>query len=83
MSRQLRAGPRMFGDEMARALERRTVDPPRGEAQRVERRTQGIGNPSNAREVHRAAVDVDDALEQREGVAVVDIHRANHRAFCG
>ncbi len=78
----LLARPRMFGDEMAGAAKRCAVDPPRLKPERVELRAQYVGDLPDAGEVHRAAVDVDDALEQRECIGVVSIHRGNDRALC-
>ena len=69
-----RASAWMVGDEMAGALERRPVDPPRPETQPVELRPKDIADLAHPREILRAAVDVDDFLQQRKrlGVAGVD-----------
>ena len=67
--------PGCVGDEMPGALPRRAVDPPRREAERVELRAKDVADLAHAREVLRAAVDVDDALEQRERLGVVRVDR--------
>ena len=62
---------------MAGAPERRAVDPPRREAERVELRAQRVAHLPHAREVHRPAVHVHDPLEQRQRLGVVRVDRAN------
>ena len=56
----------MVRDQVAGALERRAVDPGRLEPERVELLAEQIADRADAREVVRAAVDVDGLLEQRE-----------------
>ena len=73
----------MLGDQMPGALERRSVDPTNFEAERFELRTKHIGHGADAREVHRAAVDVHDPLEQRQRLGVVRIDRTSRRALNG
>ena len=73
----LGSGPRMLGDQVAGAMERRAVDPASREAERVELRPEHVADLTHAGEVHRAAVDVHDALEQRERFGVVRVDRAS------
>ena len=60
---QLGSRPRMLGNEMTSPVERGAVDPTRGEAERIELGAQHVGDATHTGEVHRAAVDVDDALQ--------------------
>ena len=68
---------------MSGALERRTVDPSRGEAEGIELGAEHVADAAHAREVHRAAVDVDDALEQRQRARVVRVDVTNDRTLVG
>ena len=83
MRRMRGPGARMIGDKMARALERGAVDPPRAEPERVELGAKRATDLSDALEILRAAVDVDDALEQRECVLVVRVDIGDERALVG
>ena len=67
----------MARDQMTGALPRAAVDPLGLETEGRELRLEHAADAAHAFEVHRAAVDVDDALEQRDrfvGVGV-DIRR--------
>ena len=63
----------MIGDQVARALERRAVDPSRLEAKLLELGGEELADLPHAGEVLRAAVDVDRALEERERLGPVSI----------
>ena len=63
-----------LGHQVARPIERRAVDPARGEAERAQFRAEDVADLPHAREVHRPAVDVDDAFQQRERGVVVGVH---------
>ncbi len=81
MRRNAPARPRPLRDEMARALERRAVDPAGREAQRVELGREQLPHLANAGKVLRPAVDVDGPLEQRQRLAVVRVHVSDDRAL--
>ena len=72
---------RMVGDQVPGALEAAAVDPRRLEPERVELLAEQIPDGAHAREVVRAAVDVDGLLEQRERVGVARVHRGHDRAL--
>src|SRR5205085_10407450 len=74
---QLRSWSGVLGDEMPRTMKRRAVHPVRGEAQRVELDTEHVGDATNAAEIHRSAVDVDDALQERERARVLRVDGAS------
>ena len=59
---QFRTGPRVLGDEVAGTMKRSAIYPSRGEAERVQLDAQHVGDSADTGEVHRPAVDVDDAL---------------------
>ena len=63
----------MVRDEMPGALERRAVDPRGLEAERVELLAEEVADGAHAREIVRAAVDVDGLLEQRQRVGVAGV----------
>ena len=77
------SGPLTLGDEMAGAIERCSVNPARREAERVELPAKDVADRAHAGEVHRAAIDVDDALEQRERLRVASIDGGGERLFLG
>ena len=78
-----RSRARMIGDEMSRALERGAVDPSRAEPERIELGTERAPDFSDALEILRAAVDVDDTLEQRERLMIVRVNVGAERALVG
>jgi hypothetical protein len=82
--KELRSRCRVLRDEMPSTMERRTVHPVCSETQRVQLTAQHVGDTTDASEVHGAAVDVDDALQQRERPCVFGVDGASHGAFvCG
>ena len=83
MSRSFGPGPGMLGHEMSRAVERRRRRPTRREAERVELAAQHVGDATHAGEVHRAAVDVDDALQQAPAFARSRVDCARDDALLG
>ena len=72
----VRAAPLVLGNEVAGTLERGAIDPPRGEAERVELLAHHVTHGAHAGEIHRPAVDVDDALEEGERLAVARVDGA-------
>jgi hypothetical protein len=76
-----RTGPRALGHEMSGALERCAVDPARPEPERVELAAEHGADFPYAVEILSAAVDIDDALEQRERFLVVRVDVADERAL--
>ncbi len=75
------ARPCTLRDEMARALERRSVDPAGREPQRVELGREQLPHLANASDVLRAAIDVDGPFEQCQGLAVVRVDVTDDRAL--
>ena len=69
----LRGRAGMAGDEVAGALPRGAVHPPRLEAERIELGAKDSADLADALVVLRAAVDVDDALEQGDGFGLVGV----------
>src|SRR5262249_17830987 len=78
---QLRAGTRMLGDEMPGPLEGLPVDPGRLEPECVELRAKDVADLPHSCEIHRAAVDVDEALQQRERFGIVFVDGSGDAAF--
>jgi hypothetical protein len=78
---ELLTGSAMLGDQVAGAMERCTIDPLGGEAERIELRAQHVAHLVHAGEVHRAAVDLDQALEEGERAGVLDVDGAGEGAF--
>jgi len=54
----------MLGHEMSGTLERCAVDPARREPKRVELSAKDIAHLTNAGQIERTAIDVDEAFEQ-------------------
>ena len=79
MRRIFGPAPRVLRDQVPGALERGAVDPPRLEAERVELLQEDLADLLHALEVLRAAVDVDDALEQRQRLRVVLVDEGGER----
>ena len=75
--------PRTVGDEVSRAIERRPVDPPRREPQRLELGGEELADLANAGMVLRPAVDVDRAFEQRQRLGIVRVHVGDDGALVG
>ena len=73
----------MLGDEVPGALERGAVDPARLKPERVEFGGEHAPHLSDAVEILCSAVDVDDALEQRERLAVVRVDVGGQGALVG
>ena len=71
----LRRRARVACDEMAGALPGGAVDPLRLESERVELGAKDRADLPHAVEVLRAAVDIDDALEERDGLVLVGVDR--------
>ena len=71
---QLQSCTPMLRDQMSGAFHGALIDPARGEAERVELRPQHVTNGADAGMIAGAAVDVDEALEQRDrgGRALID-----------
>ena len=77
------ARPRPLRDQMAGALERRSVDPAGREAQAVELGREHLPYLAHAGKVLCPAIDVDGSFEERQGFGVVGIHVSDDRAFVG
>ena len=75
--------PGMDGHQMAGALPRGAVDPLCLEAERVELGAEDRADLPDAVEVLRAAVDVDDALEERDGILATGVDRRRDCAIAG
>jgi hypothetical protein len=78
-----RSGSRMIGDEMSAAFDLVLIHPLRLESESVELGAKDRPHLPHTRKVVRAAVDVDDALEQRETFIVVSVDRFHERAIGG
>src|ERR1044071_8016100 len=73
----------MIGDEMSGTLERRTIDPARGKSQLGELVAENASDLFDALEILGTAINVDDALEEHERLAIVSVDEAGERAFVG
>lgn len=69
----------MIRDEMTGPLNGGLIDPPGLEAKAIELRAKQITDRSNASEIQRAAVDIDDLLEQRKPVGILRIDARGNR----
>src|SRR3982751_6703896 len=76
--KELGAGARVLGDEMSRAMKRRAVDPTRREAEGVQLDAQHVAYAPHTGKIHRAAVDVDNTLQQCERSRILGIHRSSN-----
>jgi hypothetical protein len=68
---------------MSGAVKRRAIHPRRREPQPGELLTEDVADRSYAREIVRAAVDVDGFLEQRQRGGVAGVDGGRDRAFGG
>src|SRR5205814_1739957 len=66
----LRPGRPMLADQMARPADGGLIDPLRAEANAIELGAEDPSDLADTLQVHRPAVDVDDALEQRDCLRV-------------
>ena len=78
---ELRTGGRVDGHEVTGAMPRGAVHPLGLEAEAVELGAEDPADLAHAVEVLGAAVDVHDALEERQGVAVVRVRISGDRPF--
>jgi hypothetical protein len=76
-----RSAAAMLGDEMPRTLERRAVGPARREADGLELPPEDAADFADPFEILCAAVDVHDALEQRQRFGVVCVDEVHERAL--
>src|SRR5579884_373777 len=73
----------MLGDQVARAMKRAAVDPTRLEAEGIELGPKHVTHATHAGQIQRAAVDVDDLLEQRELLRGMGVDGPRDRLFVG
>ncbi len=70
-----------LGDEVSGAIPRRALRPARGEAELLELRCERVSHSAHAGKVVRAAVDVDQAFQQRDRLRRSRVNRRNDPAF--
>src|SRR5690606_528091 len=70
-----------LGDQVAGAVPRRAVHPARGEAEALEGRCQHVRHRPDAGMIVGAAVDVDRALDERDGVRRPGIDGLDNATF--
>jgi hypothetical protein len=75
------ARSRSLGDKVAGSSEGSSIDPPRFKPESIELRAQDVANLPHSCEIHRAAVDVDEPLEQSEAIRGPRIYCGDDRAF--
>jgi hypothetical protein len=71
----------MLGDQVPGASERGAIFPAHLEPERFEARPQHIRDTAHAREIHRAAVDIDDLFQQCDRAALLGLDALHERAL--
>jgi hypothetical protein len=79
--KKARSCPGTFCDQVPRTTERCTINPPGLKSESIELFPQNVSDLTHAREVHRAAVDVHESLEQSEPFSVSSIDGSDDVSF--